>query len=207
MDRAALRADTRCYTAAYCEENVCHLARRLLHEEGGGGGRPCVVLLISNAARACPVWHQQAAADARAVVVWDYHVVLLVQGDAGGADAWLVYDLDSTLPFPCALAVYVSEALRPHESMPPQYRQRFRAVAARDYLALFASDRRHMRRADGSWAAPPPPGPPIRGSDAPSSWTLGALWDVADDGGGGGAAGDARWGRVMSLEQLARFGV
>ena len=58
-----------------------------------------------------------------------------------------------------------------------------------------------MRRADGSWLAPPPPGPPIRGGDAPSSWTLGALWDVTD---GGAAAGDPRWGCVMSLEALVR---
>ena len=42
---------------------------------------------------------------------------------------------------------------------------RFRVIPADDYVARFSSDRSHMRRADGSWIAPPPPWPPIDRGD------------------------------------------
>jgi hypothetical protein len=37
----------------------------------------------------------------------------------------------------------------------------FRVVPASLFLQHFASDRRHMKRADGSWIKPPPDYPPI----------------------------------------------
>jgi hypothetical protein len=37
----------------------------------------------------------------------------------------------------------------------------FRVVPASVFLQHFASDRRHMKRADGSWIKPPPDYPPI----------------------------------------------
>lgn len=33
----------------------------------------------------------------------------------------------------------------------------FRVVPAKQFLQHFASDRRHMKRPDGSWIKPPPP--------------------------------------------------
>lgn len=38
----------------------------------------------------------------------------------------------------------------------------FRVIPADTYLASFASDRRHMRRPDGSWIKPPPAYSPIQ---------------------------------------------
>lgn len=40
----------------------------------------------------------------------------------------------------------------------------FRVIPAETYLAEFASDRRHMRRPDGTWIKPPPSYPPIQTS-------------------------------------------
>lgn len=37
----------------------------------------------------------------------------------------------------------------------------FRVITAESYLLEFASDRRHMRRPDGTWIKPPPPYAPI----------------------------------------------
>lgn len=37
----------------------------------------------------------------------------------------------------------------------------FRVVPAKQFLQSFASDRRHMKRPDGSWIKPPPPYPAI----------------------------------------------
>lgn len=38
----------------------------------------------------------------------------------------------------------------------------FRVIPAEQYLASFSSDRRHMRRPDGTWIKPPPPYPSIQ---------------------------------------------
>lgn len=40
----------------------------------------------------------------------------------------------------------------------------FRVISAEQYLTEFSSDRRHMRRPDGTWIKPPPPYPPIQSS-------------------------------------------
>lgn len=38
----------------------------------------------------------------------------------------------------------------------------FRVIPAEQFLAEFSSDRRHMRRTDGTWIKQPPPYPPIQ---------------------------------------------
>lgn len=40
----------------------------------------------------------------------------------------------------------------------------FRVIPAEQYLAEFSSDRRHMKRTDGTWIKQPPPYPPIQSS-------------------------------------------
>lgn len=40
----------------------------------------------------------------------------------------------------------------------------FRVIPAEQFLAEFSSDRRHMRRTDGTWIKQPPPYPPIQSS-------------------------------------------
>ena len=134
------------YAPYYCEENVLHLAAEPLLAQ-----RPRQVVFISNAGRSCAVWHQRAARRPGTPMVWDYHVVLLV-----GAP-WEIWDLDSTLGLTTPAAEYLGRSFR--ADIPADYLPLFRLVDADAFTSAFASDRGHMRRADGRWLKPPPPWP------------------------------------------------
>lgn len=96
-----------------------------------------------------------------------------------------VYDLDTTLPFPCPFDVYSKAAFRSDAVLKPEFRRQVKAVGfffffgkyqvsshlvksmcaifrkmrvipAVTYLKEFASDRSHMKRSDGTWRIPPP---------------------------------------------------
>lgn len=97
------------------------------------------------------------------VYLQDYHVVLLQAG--GPADA-LIYDLDSVMSFPCSLKLYATHALRSDRGIKPAYHRKLRVVPADSFLLNFASDRSHMKDADGSWRMPPPPYPPIHTAES-----------------------------------------
>ena len=73
----------------------------------------------------------------------------------------MVYDLDSELPFPTFFWKYATETFRRDEALPPKWHRMFRLVTASDYLKHFASDRRHMKRKDGTWIKTPPDYSPI----------------------------------------------
>jgi len=168
--RERLRADASAYCACYCEENV---ARRLAALPAAAAERRrFFALVISNARRSVAVAHQRAAgAESGGVVVWDYHVVLLE--NRADDNMWLVFDLDSTLPFPSVASEYLSAAfpLAAREELRPA----FRLAGAELFLARFSSTRRHMRGADGAWLAPPPSWPCFHGVDAEEGDNL-ALW-------------------------------
>jgi protein N-terminal glutamine amidohydrolase len=136
------------YCPFYCEENVFHLAQEPLL-----AGRPREVIFISNADRACAVWHQRAAARPGWPILWDYHVVLLA------GSPWEVWDLDTTLGMPMPAPEYLRRSFR--DGVPEEYRPRFRVVEAEAFVAAFASDRSHMRLPGGRWRKRPPPWPPI----------------------------------------------
>ncbi|CAG8598274.1 10001_t:CDS:2 [Rhizophagus irregularis] len=72
-----------------------------------------------------------------------------------------VYDLDTTLPFPCDFSTYTQESFKVLNI--PQYYRKFRIIPAETFLRVFASDRSHM---DGTWSSPPPTYPPIFTSDS-----------------------------------------
>ncbi|KAI0831761.1 N-terminal glutamine amidase-domain-containing protein [Trametes gibbosa] len=120
---------THVYTSCYCEENVYLLAQaftKLSDAYPTGDRVPCpwqvYVVFISNGGKTVALWSQKAARDG--LIVWDYHVVLVllprgapldssaeshrsptpvsdIQGRAEPPmrEAW-VYDLDTTLPVP-----------------------------------------------------------------------------------------------------------
>lgn len=67
-----------------------------------------------------------------------------------------VYDLDSTLSFPCPFDEYSSCTFRSDEILRVELHRMFRVISASDYLAKFASDRSRMKKEDGSWLKPPP---------------------------------------------------
>ena len=104
-----------------------------------------------------PLWRQRAGRDEEKLVIWDYHVILIYKPD----ERCLVFDLDSDLPFPTYFHKYVTETFRTDAILNPEYHRFFRVVPAPLFLQNFASDRRHMKKPDGSWMKPPPPYPCI----------------------------------------------
>jgi hypothetical protein len=134
------------YVANYCEENVWHLAAADDLEPGIRR-----VVMVASLGDAVPLWCQRAAPAPGEVVLWDYHVFLAVSGASP-----LIYDLDTTLPFPCPLEVYVAQTFGPGRDAPTEFQPRFRVIEAGEYRRSLGSDRSHMRRDDGSWTSPPP---------------------------------------------------
>lgn len=138
----------------WCEENIWHLAA---HPAPGAGER--LVIVITGAVDAAACWNQRAGRPGQPIL-WDYHVVLAVH-----AQDWLIWDLDTRLGAPPLPA---HEWLRGTFPQPgrvrPPFQPRFALFTAAAWRAGFASDRSHMRRADGGWQHPPPPWPMIAGS-------------------------------------------
>jgi hypothetical protein len=146
------------YHPFYCEENVHHLCSDARIE-----GRRKLVAFVSNARRAVALWAQRAAPFVGQPVVWDYHVLLFAERGR----AWEAYDLDSTLGCPVAAAAYLDGTFP--AGAPPGLGPRFRVIDATEFVRVFASDRSHMRRPDGTFTEPPPPWPPIRGAPGAES--------------------------------------
>lgn len=155
------------YQPFYCEENVW---QRLAQQSTPGA----FALLITNSSQQVALWQQRLVPPGEAVI-WDYHVVALTRA-AGAVQVW---DRDSRLPLPSPLANYLRRTFLPLGAVARELAPRFRLVPAADYLAQFASDRSHMRAADGSWLQPPPPWPPLG-----QGHTLDRFLDLAQAGPG-----------------------
>ncbi|XP_067888636.1 protein N-terminal glutamine amidohydrolase isoform X4 [Heterodontus francisci] len=106
------------YIQSWGEENVWKLCeyikdrRQHLLEEW-------YAVFISNDQKMVPIWSQQSG-NGDQPVIWDYHVILL--HDCGGQHCE-VYDLDTTLPFPCPFDIYVKEAFRSEDLIRPAFRR------------------------------------------------------------------------------------
>lgn len=137
------------YHPFYCEENIWLLAQ---HPQLKQYKKRAV--FISNPIGQCPLFAQRASTDG-GYVVWDYHVVLLLEDDAH----W-IWDLDTLLNTPCLLQHWLRGTFPQVEQMPPQLWPLFRLVDSQDLLEHFCSDRRHMRDDNGDYVHPPPPWPP-----------------------------------------------
>ncbi|KAG9131447.1 hypothetical protein Leryth_015278 [Lithospermum erythrorhizon] len=100
------------HTPYYCEENVYFLLRKLIDDgQANSDGSDLFAVFISNDKKQVPLWHQKASRRADGIVLWDYHVIC-VQKRKDGNSSHLVFDLDSSLPFPSPLAYYISETVR-----------------------------------------------------------------------------------------------
>ena len=148
------------YTSCYCEENVWMLCKHV-KENAPDSLSHTFALFISNPARSVPLWKQQNQKNEHIPVVWDYHVICLHATQINNRIMHHVYDLDSTLPFPCTLTSYIEAAFHSDDVLKPQFRRFIRVVPAQMYLEKFASDRSHMKTEDGGWNAPPPSYPCI----------------------------------------------
>ncbi|KAL3841262.1 hypothetical protein ACJIZ3_025853 [Penstemon smallii] len=151
-----LEASRFLHTPYYCEENVYMLCKNL-SEDGiaKSDSSDLFVVFISNEKKQIPLWNQKASHRADGVILWDYHVIC-VQKRKESYLPHLVWDLDSTLPFPSPLPTYVAEAIQPSFQLFSEFKRVFRIVHAPIFLRNFASDRRHMKDSDGNWNSPPP---------------------------------------------------
>ncbi|CAL5351940.1 unnamed protein product [Camellia sinensis] len=158
------------------EENVYLLCKKLCTSGvADAEGSDLFVVFISNEKKQVPLWHQKASQRADGVVLWDFHVICIQRKK--GDSSPLVWDLDSSLPFPSPLASYVSETIRPSFQLFSEFQnifktqlrkytsswekllcdlRFFRVVHAPIFLRSFASDRRHMKDSVGNWIAQPP---------------------------------------------------
>ena len=139
------------YAALWCEENVARLLGRVEFREPGV---EAWAVLISNPSGNVALLSQAAGADPDGLVFWDYHVIALA---ALRPEGMLAFDLDSLLAFPCPATTWLERSFPPDP--PPSHEAYFRVLSAPQYLDSLASDRSHMRLADGSYRVPPPPWP------------------------------------------------
>lgn len=184
------------YWPCYCEENVWHLAA-----DPDLAGRDDVhVAFISNRERQVTLWGHREALWPRGPIVWDYHVILLAR-DHGAQ--WEVWDLDTSLGCPVPSAVYLDVTFPSPAVLDPALAPRFRLLPAAEYRRELRTDRRHMRRADGTYSSPPPPWPPIgEGSN------LMQFIDMVDDMEDGflGEVLDLTGLRLWLVQSVARIG-
>jgi protein N-terminal glutamine amidohydrolase len=167
------------YQAYYCEENVWRLLARPEF-----AAMASWAVLVSNVSRDLVLLRQKSGRPLDGLVHWDYHVFAVLTDPVAGR---IALDLDSELPFPCALRRYLEDSFP--EGVQRAFQPRFRVMQGGEYLKALVSDRSHMRRPDGSWLAPPPPWPaPGEGSGRASvfmGWTNvkrrrpGAVYDLA----------------------------
>lgn len=143
------------YTPFFCEENIWHLADRLIAE--GVPPDRLSVLVLGNRARQIPLFAQRAGRRGDGLVVWDYHVILHHRMEDGD----LIYDYDSRLVFPCPFDLYRAETFPDPRRLPPELHLRVRVVPAAAWLREFHSDRSRMRDALGRPLKPFPPWPVI----------------------------------------------
>ncbi|XP_009680962.2 protein N-terminal glutamine amidohydrolase isoform X1 [Struthio camelus] len=144
-----------------CEENVWKLCD-YIRSRDQYPLEEFYAVFISNDRRMIPLWKQKSGRGDDPVV-WDYHVILL---HVSSGEQNFIYDLDTVLPFPCPFDIYTVEAFRLDDRLPPEFQRKIRMIRADLYLKTFASDRSHMKDADGKWQKPPPSYPCIETADS-----------------------------------------
>ena len=127
------------------------------------------VIMITSKSQGTPIWSQKSSKGDDDFVLWDYHVVVLLNGK--------IFDFDSNLSFPTLATNYIEQAFRPGTPIRDENAQRFRVMSGREYLLLFSSDRSHMAHVP---IENHPPWAPIKGSNAKLGHTLPALLNTED---------------------------
>jgi protein N-terminal glutamine amidohydrolase len=134
------------YWPSYCEENVWHLCATSQVDWRSA-------VLISNANRTVYFHGQRAGQGADKALVWDYHVICL---ERRAKTTW-VLDADCAHGFEMPLTNYLSLSFPELGADYASWRPRFRVIDGIEYRDGLASNRSHMRDANGAWLARPPP--------------------------------------------------
>ena len=149
------------YASCYCEENVYKLIKNL-NSKSPDVLSNAYVVFISNENRCVPLWNQRAGREEDGLTLWDYHVILLYKGV--DLQSTLVYDLDTRLPFPVELPLYLVKAICNDDGLEENFHRKFRVIPGAEYLCNLSSDRRHMKSDDG-WMQLPPSWSCIQGKE------------------------------------------
>ena len=157
------------YTPYFCEENIWWLARELC--ASGDSAERALVCLFSNTDGSIAVLNQRAALPGR-VMAWDYHVVLACPAETG----FVVFDLDTVLPFPSPWPEYFRSTFPEQARLPRRWRSWVRLIPVRSFLERFCSDRSHMigHLPHNEF----PPYPPICPDDTAGAVTLAQYRDM-----------------------------
>lgn len=124
------------YTPLFCEENIWHLAQALI--KTGIKVNQLTIIFLSNKNKRIALKNQRAT-ELGQTIVWDYHVILMVNIK----DQVYILDFDSRLNFPEKIESYLSNSFSPYFSK--NHICQFRSIAAQHYLDYFYSDRSHMK--------------------------------------------------------------
>ncbi|KAI9140849.1 N-terminal glutamine amidase-domain-containing protein [Paraphysoderma sedebokerense] len=191
------------YTSCYCEENVYFLIKSLPDELK----EHAYAVFVSNENQTVPMWCQQAAKEKDDPVIWDYHVILLLQVPPNSVPRSLnyIYDCDTTLGFPCSFKEYVARTFMPGLKLDQRFTRKFRLVQAKMYEKWFSSDRSHMIKSscfcdssphncEPAWNAPPPPYPPIH--NGPTKMNLQTYTNMTEK------LNDEVFGKVLTEEEF-----
>ncbi|KAM3403799.1 hypothetical protein ACQJBY_007111 [Aegilops geniculata] len=165
-DNPPIDAASFTHTPYYCEENVYLLCKELIRAGlADPAGNDLYAVFISNEEKKIPLWYQKASRTNDGFVLWDYHVICIQSRRNKGDVLDLVWDLDSSLPFPCPFLQYVGDAIQPLAFGDSIYGRLFRVVHGPVFLRSFASDRSHMKDPVGNWIELPPKYEPIVAED------------------------------------------
>ena len=157
------------YTSCYCEENVYKLGEVIANRDLSKLENTYAIFVTSTNMQV-PVWCQQASKSELKPVVWDYHVILLYNG--------FIYDLDTTLPYPCLVEEYLLKSTRLLDfPLPDENLHLFRLIRMDIFLKHFSSDRSHMATSKAS----APSWPCIQSMLASSSMNLPNYWTIKND--------------------------
>ncbi|KAG2403397.1 Protein N-terminal glutamine amidohydrolase [Vigna angularis] len=149
------------HTPFYCEENVYLLCKKLCSDGiAKADGSDLFVVFISNEKKqACFI-----SSSCWCWIICHAFVVIALQIKQGNIPP-LVWDLDSTLPFPSPLPLYFDVSIQTLRISSSITQILFRVVHAPLFLRSFASDRRHMKDSGGKWIEEPPSHEPIVAED------------------------------------------
>ncbi|CAF4144877.1 unnamed protein product, partial [Adineta steineri] len=110
-----VKRDECIYTSCYCEENIWKLCESWKQNDPNHLDNICAVF-ISNERRQIPIWKQKSEHNDYPVT-WDYHVILVDKS----VSPTIIYDFDSTLPFPVSAVDYLQSAVRNEINLPRKF--------------------------------------------------------------------------------------